>query len=646
MNEFAAPLYVIFVDHGNRNAFYLDDQIVISPTDLHSWLNTLEGRLDSEAADQRRCVLIGACYSGSFIPALSKDGRIIVTSAAVDEESFKGPLEPDLIRSGEFFMGELFHDLWLGRSFKVAFENAAARTELYTRQGEGPTNSPNLYFDSAIQHPLLDDNGDQIGSNVLSVGFGDGQVAKDLYLGVGDSQHNGPVDVTGVTETIFLNHLTFSATLWAEANSSGATWIEVRPPSQVLDNEGGTGQLITPSERYDLTYNISRYENAGVAFDQSGKYEVFYFHYEGDASSNQISSMQRSLVYKDQDGNNPPAAFSLEAPTDTSTQKTMLLFDWDDAADPDPGNQVTYNLVIAEDMNFETIAFQREEIPVSATFIDLSAGLNDGSTYYWKVEAVDPYGALRPSTEVWSFTTNNTNAFPGWVNGTVYNVLTNEPLVGARVSISLGGAYSDSSENGYYLMIVPTGIARVTTTMAGFEDQVITGVRIPEGGVLELNIGLLPAGATADVLAPISSASLPEGSYDEGQIVELSCVDPGGAGCSAIYYTTDGTEPTSGADIYTEPIIICGDTTLKFYAKDATGNDEPVHTVIYEVSGGEVSLDGDCLIELSDAILALQLIAGFVPDTTVSLQADVDGDDKIGLAEVVFILQKEAQLRN
>ncbi len=547
MNTIAAPLYIIMVDHGNRDAFYVNDQI-ISPLELKTWLNTLEGRLDEEAMDEKRCVIIGACYSGSFIPAISKPGRIIATSAAQDEESFKGPLEPDLIRSGEFFMEEFFHDLSIGRSFKKAFERAADQTEKYTRQGLNQANSANPYFDSAIQHPLLDDNGDQIGSNVLSVGFGDGQIASDLFLGVGATQASGPVDITNVTETLYLNHSASTEALWAEANNSGTTWIEVRPPSQVLDNEGGTGQLITPSVRYGLDWNESRFQNESVVFSESGKHEVFYFHYESDADSNQISSMERSLVYKDKEDNNPPGAFGLISPTNGSSKKTMLLFDWDDAVDPDPGSKVTYTLMIDDNSDFSSAEFIREEIPISFTYVDLSAGLQDATTYYWRVLAVDPYGARTWSNETtWSFTTNNTNAFPGWVNGTVYNKMTNEPLVGARVNISLGGVYADSAENGYYLMIVPTGIATLSTSMEGFEDTVLTGVRIPEGGVLEINIGLLPSGAEADTLAPISSASCPKGSYDEGLAVELTCVDPGGSGCGEIYYTTDGSEPTSGA---------------------------------------------------------------------------------------------------
>jgi hypothetical protein len=70
MNGSPAPLYIIMVDHGNRDAFYIDDEI-ISPTQLAEWLNTLENGLAEEALKEKRIIIIGACYAGSFISEVS-----------------------------------------------------------------------------------------------------------------------------------------------------------------------------------------------------------------------------------------------------------------------------------------------------------------------------------------------------------------------------------------------------------------------------------------------------------------------------------------------------------------------------------------------------------------------------------------------
>jgi len=47
---------------------------------------------------------------------------------------------------------------------------------------------------------------------------------------------------------------------------------------------------------------------------------------------------------------------------------------------------------------------------------------------------------------------------------------------------------------------------------------------------------------------------------------------------------------------------------------------------------------------LADAILALQVVAGLNP-ADVNIGADVNNDEKIGLEEVIYILQKVAGLR-
>ncbi len=52
-------------------------------------------------------------------------------------------------------------------------------------------------------------------------------------------------------------------------------------------------------------------------------------------------------------------------------------------------------------------------------------------------------------------------------------------------------------------------------------------------------------------------------------------------------------------------------------------------------------LDGSGDITLSDAILALQVISGLDP-SGLDLAVEIDGDDRIGTAEALFVLQKLA----
>lgn len=66
--------------------------------------------------------------------------------------------------------------------------------------------------------------------------------------------------------------------------------------------------------------------------------------------------------------------------------------------------------------------------------------------------------------------------------------------------------------------------------------------------------------------------------------------------------------------------------------------------------GSDVFMRGDIddndTIELTDAVLALQVLVGLEPSTTVHKEADVNGDNKIGLEEALYALQEVAELRN
>ena len=84
-----------------------------------------------------------------------------------------------------------------------------------------------------------------------------------------------------------------------------------------------------------------------------------------------------------------------------------------------------------------------------------------------------------------------------------------------------------------------------------------------------------------DTLPPTTTASptgsLPDGEVlngDEENVITLDCVDVGGAGCAEIYYTIDGTTPTDASLVYTAPIALSQNTTLKYFAFDQARNSE------------------------------------------------------------------------
>jgi hypothetical protein len=86
-----------------------------------------------------------------------------------------------------------------------------------------------------------------------------------------------------------------------------------------------------------------------------------------------------------------------------------------------------------------------------------------------------------------------------------------------------------------------------------------------------------------DTATPTTSALPAEGIYDASQWVTLGCSDGTGSGCDKVYYTTNGSTPTTSSPVYSSPINITATTTLKFFAKDLAGNSESVKTQTYTI---------------------------------------------------------------
>ncbi|MDM8557525.1 Calx-beta domain-containing protein [Candidatus Parabeggiatoa sp. HSG14] len=563
-----APLYIVMVDHGGVDgSFYIDngDGAKIMPFDLSGWLDYLESGLNQNALEKPRVVIIGSCYSGSFIPPLSKQGRVIVTSAAHDEESYKGPKEPDETRSGEFFMEALFSQLGKSKSLKTAFELATETTEIITRIDNDTVN--NRFQDKAAQHPLLDDNSDGEGSNDLSTG--DGNKAAHIFLGAGTdlkiTDINAPAEILKVTQTTFLKVTESTSDLFATVNNLARVeeqkvMVDIRVPSMVLEKDGAeaTEQLeINELERLFLTTvdENNRFTDLFDQFYEPGKYEVFYF--VNDTLSGDMSAIKRSVVYKNKIGNRSPNAFNLLTPADDSRSETTLIFDWESTVDPD-GDLMTYTLLVSTDPDFNKVVYRQEELPWSMTYLDKKTpiddplndgkpGLRDGTEYFWKVEAIDNYGA-RSFSEVFSFTTNNTNAPPGIGSLHISSALDFSSVDNAELVFldEFGNPLPDFDPNlfhdqGNYNMLLPHGRRRAVVRVAGFEDQEVE--LDTTSGFASLNIVMEPEGGIPINHGQLSfSATQSEVKESEGIVNVLVKRSDGNDGeVSISYSTTAGT---------------------------------------------------------------------------------------------------------
>jgi uncharacterized repeat protein (TIGR02543 family) len=356
-----------------------------------------------------------------------------------------GAIEGDGVRSGEFFLEEFFTQLERGYSFKQAFTDASAATRIFTQKG-GTANAIAPYFDGAIQHPLLDDNGDGSGSNALLNSAGqDGDSLSSFTLGAGAnySTNSGlnPADITDVTETRTLTTGQDSTILWADVNDytqvDSSVWIEIRDLSTELNPPAGsTIQANLDTKRIPMNrISGNHYErdpndpnlsaDLRTPFTNSGRYEIYYF--VKDQETQKLAPMKRSVVYKEKANNNPPNPVALMTPEDGSVNRNPVSFVWDhydgsgNLLKPDPDNDpVTYTFEIYEN---SVLKYRREGLTGSVHIVDSDQVLLKDKNYQWKVIATDGYGATRSSS---------TRAF------------TIDPIGGGG-ACSIGGAVKDSA---------------------------------------------------------------------------------------------------------------------------------------------------------------------------------------------------------
>jgi hypothetical protein len=89
---------------------------------------------------------------------------------------------------------------------------------------------------------------------------------------------------------------------------------------------------------------------------------------------------------------------------------------------------------------------------------------------------------------------------------------------------------------------------------------------------------------TVDNTAPDTpEANPPAGDYTGTQSVELTSSDSL-SGLENIYYTTDGSDPDSSSTLYTGPITVAVDTTIKAIAYDNSGNPSTILTAAYGIA--------------------------------------------------------------
>jgi alpha-tubulin suppressor-like RCC1 family protein len=448
IQKFPGPLYIILIDHGSPDIFHLTGTQSLSAEKLNQYLQFLDN-----VANKKEIVLIlGTCFSGSFIDEISAKGRIIVTSAAANEPSYRGPkINPGGVRDGGFFISNLFNELSKGNNLMDSFNTAVLRTESFTFSYQPHIKAP--FFDFALQHPLLDDNGTG-GSNSLPLN-GDGYIAQNIVLGHNENQAVEILQTTIAPQQLKADENTLSVAVDVHnIDNVKRVWVEIRKPGLNIedmrlkhpyDNIGL--QQSVEMEELDLEFNPQKdtYTLVSDSFDIPGQYIIFFYVKDKEGIT---SGYKERVVYKSKENNDSPLSFFPISPMNNeSSEFSDVILEWESTSDPE-SDIISYSVILSTN----TDTFIKERIYETMSFISLPKSW-DKKEVLWKVQAIDAYGNITETPE-WTFKIdNNQDSWGSIVYFNVYDMDTQMPVPHAKVNVLSNDMNLDllMNANGLYI---------------------------------------------------------------------------------------------------------------------------------------------------------------------------------------------------
>ncbi len=192
------------------------------------------------------------------------------------------------------------------------------------------------------------------------------------------------------------------------------------------------------------------------------------------------------------------------------------------------------------------------------------------------------------------------------------------------------GSYGDFVYNGQYRIVFYARNADGLVTVSPPTLVTVTG-----------GVDPVTADAGSNQTVPEGVAVTLNGSNSTGTIVSYGWVQT--AGTSVVLSDAAADKPT-----FTVPEVGIGGESLTFELtvtdnNSATSSDTVTINISNVVLAGDINDSGD--VDLTDAVLALQLVTQRTTATLVSAKADVNGDGKIGLEEMIYILQEISGLK-
>lgn len=132
----------------------------------------------------------------------------------------------------------------------------------------------------------------------------------------------------------------------------------------------------------------------------------------------------------------------------------------------------------------------------------------------------------------------------------------------------------DEVDNGYYAGITSGTQTELLSAISNTANWTTSNSRLDNTNwVASITVTDNPTVSTP-------TFSIPEGTYHSTQHVSINCATDG----ASIYYTTDGTEPTTSSNLYSEPLEIFANTSLKAFATKTNLDDSEISSSSYTIS--------------------------------------------------------------
>lgn len=241
-SEDTDSLILYFVDHGGENTFQMSGSELLSGDDLNTWLTEFEDCIDGGIT-----VVYDACRSGSFIPKISDQGRIVITSASADESALFAA--QGSVSFSVYFWTKIFNCANVGDAFQTAAEAMETR-----------------------QNALLDANGNGIPNEDEDV-----RLAAMTFIGKGIQIPEEAPEIRSIPEDMVISG-SESVRIFAKVRSAipiTRVWADIRTPEYAHNSSDDSTIGLFEKELEFVEGEHFEAEFAGFATDGAHVVSIF-----------------------------------------------------------------------------------------------------------------------------------------------------------------------------------------------------------------------------------------------------------------------------------------------------------------------------------------------------------------------------------